>query len=425
MPSYARLAAPLLLLPLVAGCAGGAADAGLEVERYTAGDTTVVRTVSGSAWGAPARLEPELTIGTFEGAEEYMLGDVAGIAVAPDGSIYVYDRQVPALRKYNSDGEYVQTFGGEGGGPGEYKNSDGGLAVLPDGRVLLRDPGNGRINVYSPDGEVLDHWDMRGGFFTSRPLFVDTAGTAYTQIWGSLEDGERYDGLRPVNGPGAGTDSLLAPEWDVERATLTFSSDRMQMVSGVPFSPRDMWTFSPLGYYVGGVSSRYAVESFLPNGKILRLEREVEPVPVQPDEKANSREIMTARFRQNAPDWKWDGPPIPDTKPAFRDIAAGRDGRLWVQLSDDAERLEGVEEGPTAPGEVPAERWREPVVWDVFEPDGSYLGQVRAPDGLQTYPAPVFDGDAVWAVTVDDLDVEYVTRFRVVRGGVDDAGADA
>ena len=414
MPTCFRLSPWLLFVPLVTGCGEPAAETELEVERSAIGDTTIIRTLAGSTWGVPRRLEQEIRIGTFDGADEYMLGDVAGIAVAPDGAIYVYDRQVPALRKYAADGQYLATFGGEGGGPGEYKNSDGGLAVLADGRVLLRDPANGRINVYSSSGEVLDHWDLRGGFFTSRPLYVDTAGTAYTQIWGSREDGERYEGLRPVNGPGAGADSLLAPHWDFEPASLTFSSERMTMISSVPFSPRPTWTFSPFGYFIGGIPTRYAIDLFLPDGTVRRVERVVEAVPVQPDEKASAREVMTARFRQNAPDWSWDGPSIPDAKPAYQTLTAGRDGRLWVQRSVPGERVEGVDEAPASPGEVPPERWREPVVWDVFEPDGTYLGEVRAPDGFRMYPKPVFDGDTVWAVTVDDLEVEYVTRFRAV-----------
>jgi putative ABC transport system permease protein len=41
----------------------------------------------------------ELTIGVLDGAEEYVFGDIVEVAAGPDGSIYVFDRQVPALRK--------------------------------------------------------------------------------------------------------------------------------------------------------------------------------------------------------------------------------------------------------------------------------------------------------------------------------------
>lgn len=416
------LAAATLATALLA-CGGGDAASRLVVEHDTLGDTLVVRTLSGSEWETPRSLEPEMRIGAFEGEDEYMLGDVSGFAVAPDGAIYIYDRQVPALRKYDADGTYLATFGREGGGPGEYKQADGGLAVLPDGRVLLRDPGNGRINVYSSTGETLDHWELRGGYFTSRPLYVDTAGRTLTQIWGSNEAGERYSGLQAYGSDGAKGDSLLAPEWDYEPPTLSGSREGMSMMNSVPFSPTQQWTFSPHGYYVGGLSTRYAVDLFRPDGKILRIERAVDPVAVASDEKANAEARATHNFRRSFPDWKWNGPGIPDQKPPFRAVWAGRDGRIYVQLSQTGERIPEEElDTPQDPNAAPPSRWREPVVFDVFDPDGTYLGQIRAPERFRTGPQPVFDGDRVWAVVTDELEVEYLTRFRVVEEREADGG---
>jgi hypothetical protein len=422
--AHAGAGAAALLALLTGACGGGDGGDSLVVERDTLGDTIVVRTVAGSAWEGPRTLEPEMRIGAFEGEDEYMLGEVGGFAVAPDGSIYIYDRQVPALRKYAPDGTYVATFGREGGGPGEYKQADSGLGVLPDGRVLLRDPGNGRITIYSPDGDYLEAWPLRGGFFTSRPLFVDTAGTVRTQIWGSTPAGERYAALRLYSDAGEEVDSTFVPDWDYEAPTISFSSDRISMSTNVPFSPGETWTFSPHGYFVGGVSTRYAIDLFRPDRPVLRLERVIDPIPVDPDEKANVRARREANFREYAPDWKWNGPDLPDAKPPFREVYAGRDGRIWVLLHQPAVPIPEEEiDTPSEPDAPPPERWREPVVFDVFEPDGTYLGQIQAPDRLQTYPQPVFDGDRVWAVVTDELDVEYLTRFRI-SGTRTDTGGD-
>ena len=405
-----------LFVACVLAACGGDAGPSLSVERDTIADTVVVRTLAGSAWEGHRTLETDVRIGTFEGEEAYMLGDVAGFAVGPDGAIYIYDRQVPALRKYGPDGTYVATFGREGGGPGEYKQSDGGLAVLPDGRVLLRDPGNARINVYSPEGETVGHWSLRGGHFTSRPLYVDTAGRVYTQIWGSSETGERYGGLQSYGPDGTLGDSILAPDWGFEAPTISVSGEGFSMMNSVPFSPTEHWTFSPRGYMIGGVSDRYAVDLFRPDGSVLRLERVVGEVPVQADERAYAEERATHSFRRASGDWKWNGPAIPAHKPPFRTLHAGRDGRLYVQLWTPGERIPDDEvESVDDPNAPPPERWREPVVYDVFEEDGTYLGQIHAPEIFRTHPQPVFDGERVWAVTTDDLDVQYVTRFRVVE----------
>lgn len=182
-----RVVARVLLGFGAAACAAGdrATDVGWRAVTDTIGDTIVVRTVAGSVWGGPAELVEALRIGVFEGEDVYMFGYIEGFAVGPDGSVYLYDGQVPVLRKYGPDGTYIATFGREGGGPGEYRNSDGGLAVLPDGRVALRDPGNGRMQVFAPDGEPLGSWPVQGNWYTSQRVFVDTAG--HVVNWAPLD----------------------------------------------------------------------------------------------------------------------------------------------------------------------------------------------------------------------------------------------
>ena len=139
-----HLVAVTLLLGAIHACGTGSQSqlgARWEAVYDTIGDTVVVRTVAGSLWGDTARLVPEVTIGVLDGPEEYMFGQIVSMALGADGTIYVMDRQVPALRVYNPDGSYRATFGREGAGPGEYRRPDGGMGVLSDGRIVLRERG--------------------------------------------------------------------------------------------------------------------------------------------------------------------------------------------------------------------------------------------------------------------------------------------
>ena len=401
-----RLLLPAMLL-LVAGCAGehGAATESWRTERDTVGDTTVVRTVSGSVWGGPRTLVERATVGKADGDEVDLLGGFRAIAVAPDGSIYVSD-DGPILRKYAADGHYLATFGRKGGGPGEYANPDGGLAVLPDGRVLIRDPGNGRITVYDSSGTYQAAWRIPAGFFTSRRLYTDTSGRALT--WVVVDPDKPFDqrrtALEHIGDAGVG-DTLISPTWHVVEANISASSKNMTNVSTVPFTAEAKWTFSPLGYYVGGVNDRYRVTLYR-SGSPLVLERNVDPVPVQSAEASAEKERLTRQFQENFPNWSWNGSDVPGTKPLFTDIFAGDDGRLWIQLSQPGhpEEAEDLSDPP---------EWKEPVVFDVFEPDGRYLGQVSAPEGFLQYPSPVFRGDTVWAGFEDADGVRYVKRFQL------------
>jgi len=386
------------------GCAEGAADrSGWTATRDTVGDTVVVRTVEGSVWGGSARLVEELRIGRLEGPEELTFGRIVGLAVGPDGSIYVVDQQVPALRKYAPDGSYVGLFGGEGKGPGEYARPDGGLAVLRDGGIAVRDPGNGRIQLYRPDGTPAGSWRVRGSQYTSRPLYVDTAGRVYHMVFDIGEQGtrRRLAVFDATAGSEEAVDTLAIPEWEVETLVLeavheSESGSRSMSRRSVPFAPREVWTFHPHGWFVGGATGEYSIDLLREAAPVLRIERERTPVEVLPDERENRRERTVAVMRMTDPDWRWDGPPIPETKPAWQRILAADDGRLWVRLHTEAERIpeeEIVEPDFGGANALPPERWREPAVFDVFEPDGRYLGRVEAPAEMGLYPRPVIRGD--------------------------------
>ena len=74
----------LLTTPFILAACEADADPSTEgpaTVTETIGDTTVVRTLSGSVWGAEATLVPEVSIGELDGPEEYLFGWVFSIAV--------------------------------------------------------------------------------------------------------------------------------------------------------------------------------------------------------------------------------------------------------------------------------------------------------------------------------------------------------
>lgn len=410
------LLAPALPLLLAAcGGSGGSdgAPGGWVSVSDTLGDTVVVRTLSGSLRGSGVLLE-ELSIGTLEGPPETQFGNVNGLAVSSDGTIHVMDAQGPVLRSYSPDGRFLRTVGRVGSGPGEYRQPDSGLAVLPDGRLLVRDPGNARIAVYGSDGEPLDSWIVRGGFTTSRPLYVDREGRAWYMLLldpaADLADWRM--GLLRLSPAGEPIDTVPAPVSEHRDAFLEARREGGVSRTSVPFTPRFSWTVNADGGWVTALSTDYRLEVHRPEGGVLRLEREWTPVPVDPAEKRAHEERVTRNMRSGLPTWRWNGPPIPDAKPPFQSIHPARDGRIWVLLHDVGRMVEEARPDPRGDGVIP-EVWRDRVRFDVFEADGRFLGTVRAPDGLTVFPEPVIRGDTVWALTRDELDVQRVVRYRV------------
>ena len=428
-PSPAAVPTALLFFHflLCSACSSGGQGSSASdwvAEYDTIGDTIVVRTVAGSVWRDTAQLVPEVSIGMFDGPEEYIFGSVVSMAMADDGTIYLMDRQVPALRVYEADGTYRTTFGGRGEGPGEYLEPDGGLNVLSDGRIVLRDPSNARIQVYSPEGEAIDTWRIRGGFNTSRRMIVDHQDRSHSLVLldpeASVMDWEM--GLVQILPDGTPGDTLRIPDLPWEEPTIVASEEDEEgnttsmSVNLVPFGPQEHATLSPKGYFIHTITTDYTLTLLKEDGRPVRIQKAYAPVPVTGGEKAEeeAREIQNMRYTD--PTWRWSGEPIPDVKPPFLTFFPGEDGTIWVMVHQPATKVEDPFYDPSDPDAIPDE-WREPIVFDVFEEDGTYLGAVRAPDGLERNPFPIFTRDWVLGTVRDELDVQTVVKFRVELPG--------
>jgi hypothetical protein len=399
----AGLLAALWIVLGVAGCDSASSDDGPDwrSERSTENGTEVVRTLGGSVWEDGAELVEELVIGVLEGEEEYMFGRIGPIAPDGAGGVYVFDGQVPALRHYDAGGRYTRTLGRAGSGPGEYMDTALGLAVLPDGRLLLRDPRNGRFNLYDRGGAPVDHWPLASGLFTSRATYVDTAGHIYARIMtGPVEPDAPWPiGLLRLSPSGEILDTIPSPPFPGEPTG-----------GGGIFSPAKSWDLHPHGYMVVGVGDRYAVELRRPEGT-LRIEKAGEPLPVHPEERAEREALQEYQVRTQGQSMSALPAPVPRVKPYFRGIYAGEDGTIWVHVHQDAVRRDPPADAPAPPADGPPPiLWSEPGVFDVFESDGTYLGELRVPPRttLLTYSR-----DEVWAIRRGEFDELYLVRMRV------------
>lgn len=394
-----------LVLALLTGCAGSEDDGGsLEVERTQVGDTTIVRSSGGSVWGDSVRLVETVSIGELEGPPEYQFGQVQDLAVDAEGGVYVFDGHVPAIRYYDASGSYVRTLGGEGQGPGEYLDASLGMAVRrSDGRLVMRDPRNMRMNVYAPDGSPSESWRIESGLFTGRATTVDTAGHMYLKILtGPIERNEPWPiGLLHMDAEGEIVDTLHVPE-------LPDESTR----PGGTFGVEKEWAVSPLGGIVAGVNDRYVLHHVRPDGSVLRIERDAEPAPVHPEERAEHEARLDRLWERQGQNITADRVPVPEVKPIFRGIYVGEEGRIWVHRYAEAVKDTTIEQ-PDDPDATPVLTWREPVVFDVFEADGRFLGSVRVPPRTNLR---VYRGDRVWGVRRGEFDEAYVVGFRIEHG---------
>jgi hypothetical protein len=388
---------------------------------------TVVRLTNRPVHAGIATLQREISIGVADGDENYMLGSIADIAVGPSGSIYVWDGTVPAIRMYDAAGKYLKTIGRRGSGPGEYQ-AGAAIAVAKTGNLLMWDPGNARINVYTATGDVVATWPTLSGGSGSAMghglLMIDTAGfthiLTFARAPGATTHHAAWIRFRP---DGSLKDTLFAPI--DETNLLKAASPGGQRVSNrlVPFAPSLRAKVSPFGYMVTGYNDRIALDLHEPGKPVVSIRRNVALQPVSASERDSARADIIASMREVVSHWSWNGPDIPRTKPAYTGLTIASDGRLWVQLAEGPrEKADSMALGR---GEMmmtqgragtarPAFRWSCPsmgwLLFDVYEPAGRYLGQVRVPAGVDPL---VMRGDLVWAATCSDDDVPIVVRYRI------------
>lgn len=393
------LAAAAFVAAVFSGCSSSAGDRPWEGEIDTLPSGTVVVTNpatglwdSTTAW----RVAEELRIGTLEGAGPDLFGRVTALEFDAAGRIYVLEGQAQELRVFDRTGRHVRTIGRKGGGPGEFA-SPIGLAWGPAGDLWIPDPQNTRISVMDTAGSLLRSHHMAGGWVMNPwPGGFDTHGQLYNFVPAPSADGfqiriVRYDTAM------AALDTLTPPRWTGPENFFEFVSPdgSSRMRTSVPFSPGLDWELTPDGDFWLVLTGPYELQRVSGTGDTTRrVTKPFDQVPVSEEDVDSALAGLEWFTRQGG---KVDRSRIPATKPAVRRLLVADDGHLWIEPNT----------------REPQDRGR---VFDVFDPEGRYLGLLRLPFPLADYPTAVIRNGVLLGVTEDELEVPYVVRARIVGG---------
>ena len=386
---------------LLVACAGGPdGDGGLRsTVRDSAGVTIVEngRPLPDSRLGWRVGPEATVLIGTAGGDPAYELFRVGGTMRLADGRIVVANAGTGELRVYDSDGIHLESWGGQGDGPGEFgAMAPGGVEPWPGDSLMATDSFSSRISIFSTDGTFGRALRLQGG---------------YQRVVGPLPDGRVFAATLTTFERGEpGTSELIRPDLEygilqadgsVQRDLGAYPGSELYLVNtadGPPWPrsyPFDRRAFD----FVWGdlvvitTNDRYEIRAYQPDGSLARIVRRDHEA--RGPTRADLRDWVARQNpdRPEALDAVADMPLV-EAFPAFAQVLVDRLSYLWVEeyrLPGDADRL-----------------------WTVFDPEGRALGLFEMPG---SFAVTEIGEDYILGTRRDALDIEYVESWPLARSG--------
>lgn len=395
-----RATPALVLGSLVAACGGGDGGEGLRsTVRDSAGVTIVEngRPPLDSRLGWRVGTAPAVTIGTTEGDPAYELFRVGDAMRLSDGRIVVANTGTGELRVFDADGVHLESWGGQGDGPGEFGiMAPTELVRWPGDSLMAREPFQSRISIFS----------ARGTF--GRALRLQPQ-SGYKAVVGPLPDGRVLaQTLDSYSGDTPGTElarpdreyGILEADGSVNRDLGVFpGSERYFVIAAerrsVAYHPftRSAFAFVWEDLVVIATNDRYEIRAYRTDGSLARIVRRDHEV--RAPARADLREAV-ARRNPDRPEAlaAVADMPLVESFPAFAGVLVDRLGYLWVReygLPGDADRL-----------------------WTVFDPEGRALGLVEMPG---SFSVREIGEDYILGTRDDALGIEYVESWSLDRSG--------
>lgn len=393
--------AAIVIMP---GCARDSGNTGATVTQDSAG-IAIINNAEPGSWGDTPRWSvsdsPEVRIGVVEGNPVYELRLARGAVRMPDGRFIVANAGSSELRIYDADGRHLESVGGDGEGPGEFRNI-------------------GNLWLYRADSlAVYDRSLRRVSIFDSTPLFARALQLASPGegLTPSLAD-VFPDGTLLVLGSAAITPALGTGIHRRPGPVLRYAGDGT-VVDTVAFAAGEEWVGieGPGGTslmarpfarnsYVAAVGNDIAIADaeqfeimfYSADGTLFRrVRRRGGNRPITHDELQRFKQSRVGAARSEAAATRMremlTQTPMPTTHPAFIEMLVDIDENVWLEEPRSAEEVSDQ--------------------YSILDRNGQFLGRVAMPSGLR--PLEI-GSDYVLGRFVDEMGVEFIQLHDIVGG---------
>ena len=334
---------------------------------------------------------PVVSIGTRRGEGPYMLHQVWDALKLRDGRIVVANSGTNELRVFDPSGTWLETWAGQGEGPGEFFE----LAYIDhwpgDSIAAWWGPRRG-ISVFDSEGNFGRTFALERNRDDPMALHVNPIAV-------------RSDGSILVGHDPFSLDPVLVEVRGAEGQLLSSLGEHPgrgeQSIFGASM-PREPWG----DLIVISPADRYEIRAFSVDGTLARIVRwgQVPRSPTREDVDAYIEERVSwyppdltpaeiAEYRtQKRKEWRSE--PVAEHFPAFSSVIADKLAHLWV------------EEYESVADDYPAR------LWTVFDPEGGVLGYFETPKDWRIFE---IGEDYILVLVRGELDVETVQVWPLER----------
>ena len=352
------------------------------------------------------QLTESLRIGERLGEGPAAFGDVRCVAVDPMERIWVVDELAAEIQVFGADGAFVRTVGRKGEGPGEFRRI-ADVFPGPGEEIWVEDTSLRRYEIFDTAGTRIGghpvvlanvgnarrSWTRQGLLVISDPFSRTTR--FFERVEGELRDTGREAVPPNREGSTRSFGSIPGLRFEFTGPTPGYTS------ALVPFSPRtrgffgsdlDRWRARQIA------TDRYEVRrtSLETGDDLLAITHRYEPAAIPDSIRRAAADSVVDRYTRRGgsklvTDFDWTM--VPRHYRAFEGLHVSTSGEMWVRR--------------TLAGGL--------VGFDVFAPDGRYLGQPMVPASLvATMNVQVITESGVYVIDTDDVGAEYVVRFDIL-----------
>lgn len=336
-------------------------------------------------------------------------GAIGGLAVDGQQRVYVLDRMEKAVLVFSQGGELIRRFGRSGRGPGEFE-SPAAIGFLDD-TLWVVDLALLRVTLFADSGEVLRTERVR--YEPVEPYLFPLPPAALLKNGVAIA----VSALRPRvldDNPNLRTATVWIDRSGTVLDTLTLQDPhkgtlRIPSAGHMAFQPlgdNPLWAVEPGGEAVVVVARQVADAQNLPTFSVRRLlydasvafhrEYEFTPTPVSDHLVDSLVDVAYSEIHQYRPGMRGLRESIraalytPRIHPPVRELLVGTDGTIWLRTDTIG-----------APEQL----------WLVLSKQGDIVAHMSLPS--PQFRAMQANSRFIWGVEKDELDVQYVVRYRI------------